>query len=99
MPRAIGKTMLAERAVIDGTPVASVRSVMCSAYPSPSAVRPIALTNTSAIRRASPESRSALDMSIAASTIQTDGDPYPLRARSTGTPPTTTSVVTPISTT
>ena len=31
MLRAIGKTMLADRAVIDGTPVASVRSVRCSA--------------------------------------------------------------------
>ena len=31
MLRAMGKTMLADRAVIDGTPVARVRSVRCSA--------------------------------------------------------------------
>ena len=74
MLRAIGKTMLAERAVIDGTPVANVTSVRCKAYPKPNDVFPMARTNSKAIRRASPESRRARDMSMAASTIHTDED-------------------------
>ena len=73
MLRAIGNTMLADRAVIEGTPVHSVRSVRWSEYPRPSEVRPIARTNHRAMRRASPHSRSARDMSIAISTIHTDG--------------------------
>ncbi len=61
-------------------------------------MRPIARTKIRAIRRANPESRSARDMSIAASTIQTDAFPHPLRARSIGTPPTMTKSVAPIMT-
>ncbi len=90
--------MLPERAVIDGIPVASVTSLRTSEYETPSEVRPNSLTKNSAMRRDSPVSLSARDISIAIRTSQTDGVANPLRARSMGTPPTMMSIVTPITT-
>ena len=59
----------------------------------------MARTNPSAIRRASPHSRSARDISIAMSTSQTDAEEYPLSARSIGRLPTVTIATMPTSTT
>ena len=87
------------RAVIDGMLAASVTSLRTSAYERPSDVWPTARTNSSAIRRASPVSRSATAISMAASTIHTDGDAKPESACGIVTPPSRTIAHNPNSTT
>ena len=86
MRRATGSSMPADRAVIEGTPEASVTSVISSAYEMPSELLPKARMKTSAIRRASPLSSIDRAISIAARTSHTEGSAYPPSASRIGVP-------------
>ena len=78
--------MPAERAVIDGTPEASVTSVITSAYATPSELWPTARMKSSAMRRASPVSSIDRAISIATITSHTDGSAKPPSTSRIGVP-------------
>ncbi len=78
--------MPADRAVIVGTPAASVTSVSASEYATPNERDPNWRMKSSAIRRASPVSISTRAITIAVSTIHTDGSEYPPRTSRIGVP-------------
>ena len=90
--RAIGSSMPADRAVMEGTPEASVTSVISSAYDTPSELRPTARMNMSAMRRARPVSSMDRAMSMATMTSQTEGSAKPPSASRIGVPLATIAV-------
>ena len=86
MRTATGMTMPALRAVIEGTPEASVTSVAISAYETPSELRPKARMKISAMRRARPLSSIDRAISIATITSHTDGSAKPPSTSRIGVP-------------
>ena len=82
----MGSSMPADRAVIDGTPEASVTSVISSAWEMPSELLPKARMKMSAMRRARPLSSIERAMSIAMTTSHTEGSAYPPNASRIGVP-------------
>ena len=82
----MGSSMPADRAVIEGTPEASVTSVISSAYEMPSELLPKARMNMSAMRRARPLSSIARAISIATTTSHTEGSANPPSASRIGVP-------------
>ena len=86
MRRAMGSSMPAERAVIEGTPEASVTSVISRAYEMPSELRPTARMKISAMRRARPVSSIERAISIATITSHTEGSANPPSTSRIGVP-------------
>ena len=72
-----GSNIPADRAVIEGTPEASVTSVINSAYEMPSELRPTPRMKRSAMRRARPLSSIERAINMATITSQTDGSANP----------------------